>query len=75
MANQYQGLMHSTEIFDDAVKVLYTFDDQNKTNCLARWPQALDIRTANLDESTQIGVIELKTCIQAIVSASPEFVA
>lgn len=75
MANQYQGLMHSTEIFDDTVKVLYTFDDQNKTNCLARWPQPLDIRTANLDESTQIGVIELKTCIQAIVSASPELVA
>lgn len=62
-------------IYDGAVKVLYTFDDQNKTNCLARWPQVLEIRTANLDESTQIGVIELKTCIQAIVSASPELVA
>ncbi len=60
---------------DHAVKVLYTFDDQNKTNCLARWPQALDIRTAPLDESTQIGVVELKTCVQAIVSASPELVA
>lgn len=57
------------------VKVLYTFDDQNKTNCLARWPQVLDIRTAYLDESTQVGIIELKTCIQAIVSASPELVA
>ncbi|KAL8795129.1 MAG: hypothetical protein Q9195_002426 [Heterodermia aff. obscurata] len=57
------------------LKVLYTFDDQNKTNCLARWPQALDIRTAYLDESQQIGVIELKTCLQAIVSASPELVA
>ena len=57
------------------MKVLYTFDDDNKTNCLARWPQILDIRTVNLDENTQIGVIELKTCIQAIVSASPELVA
>lgn len=57
------------------LKVLYTFDDQNKTNCLARWPQVLDIRTASLDDSIQIGVIELKTCIQAIVSASPELVA
>lgn len=57
------------------MKVLYTFDDQNKTNCLARWPQLLEIRTAFLDESTQIGVIELKTCLQAIVSASPELVA
>ena len=58
-----------------AVKVLYTFDDQNKTNCLARWPQVLNVRTARLDESTQIGVVELKTCIQAIVTASPEIVA
>ena len=57
------------------MKVLYTFDDQNKTNCLARWPHALGIRTAYLDESTQVGVIELKTCLQAIVSASPEIVA
>ena len=57
------------------VKVLYSFDNENKTNCLARWPQPLDIRTANLDENTQIGVIELKTCIQAIVAASPELVA
>lgn len=57
------------------MKVLYTFDDQNKTNCLARWPQVLNVRTAYLDETTQIGVIELKTCIQAIVSASPELVA
>ena len=57
------------------MKVLYTFDDQNKTNCLARWPQVLHIRTASLDENTQIGVIELKTCIQAIVAASPELVA
>ncbi|MCJ1248960.1 hypothetical protein MMC30_006181 [Trapelia coarctata] len=57
------------------LKVLYTFDDQNKTNCLARWPQVLNIRTACLDETTQIGVIELKTCIQAIVAASPELVA
>lgn len=57
------------------MKVLYTFDGENKTNCLARWPQPLDIRTAYLDENTQIGVIELKTCIQAIVAASPELVA
>ena len=57
------------------MKVLYTFDNENKTNCLARWPQPLDIRTAYLDETTQIGVIELKTCLQAIVAASPELVA
>jgi hypothetical protein len=57
------------------VKVLYTFDDQNKTNCLARWPQVLQIRTVAMDETTSIGVIELKTCIQAIVQCSPELVA
>lgn len=57
------------------MKVLYTFDHENKTNCLARWPQNIDIRTAYLDQNTQIGVIELKTCIQAIVAASPELVA
>ena len=57
------------------MKVLYTFDDQNKTNCLARWPNILQIRTARLDQSTQIGVTDLKTCVQAIVTASPEIVA
>ncbi|KAJ5489047.1 hypothetical protein N7539_003937 [Penicillium diatomitis] len=57
------------------LKVFYTFDNENKTNCLARWPHVLDLQTAYLDEQTQIGVIELKTCIQAIVSASPELVA
>lgn len=57
------------------MKVLYTFDDQNKTNCLARWPQVLRVRTAYLDESTLIGIIDLNTCIKAIVSASPELVA
>ncbi|KAJ5939070.1 hypothetical protein N7466_002204 [Penicillium verhagenii] len=57
------------------LKVLYTFDNENKTNCLARWPHVLEIQTAYLDENTPVGVIELKTCIQAIVSASPELVA
>ncbi|EGE81041.1 GATA transcription factor [Blastomyces dermatitidis ATCC 18188] len=57
------------------LKVLYTFDSENKTNCLARWPHLMDIQTAYIDEETQVGVIELKTCIQAIVSASPELVA
>ncbi|KAF2817539.1 uncharacterized protein BDZ99DRAFT_405234 [Mytilinidion resinicola] len=57
------------------VKVLYTFDDQNQSNCLARLPSALNIPTVSLDENTQVGVIELKTCIQAIVTASPELVA
>ncbi|TVY25760.1 CENP-A multicopy suppressor protein [Lachnellula hyalina] len=57
------------------LKVLYTFDDQNKTNCLARWPPVLQVQTVAMDETTSIGVIELKTCIQAIVTCSPELVA
>lgn len=57
------------------VKVLYTFDDQNKTNCLARWPHVLQIQAVVMDENATIGVIELKTCIQAIVQCSPELVA
>ena len=51
------------------VKILYTFDDDNKTNCLARFPHALNIPTVALDNNTQIGVIELKKCIEAIVNA------
>ncbi|KAI9768199.1 MAG: hypothetical protein M1840_005029 [Geoglossum simile] len=57
------------------LKVLYTFDDQNKTNCLARWPHAINVQVVYLEESTPIGILELKTCIQAIVAASPELVA
>lgn len=54
---------------NQAVKVLYTFDDDNKTNCLARLPNALPIPVVALDETTQIGVVELKICIQAIVAS------
>jgi hypothetical protein len=35
----------------------------------------MTIRTAFLDQSTEIGIIELRTCIEAIVAASPELVA
>lgn len=54
---------------DPTVKILYTFDDQNKSNCLARLPNVLSIPVVSLDEDTQVGVIELKTCIQAIAAA------
>lgn len=57
------------------VKVHYTFDNENKTNHLVRWRDEVKVRTAFLDENTQVGVIELKTCINAIVNASPELVA
>lgn len=51
------------------VKVLYTFDDENKSNCLARLPGAMSIPTVAVDESTEVGVIELRACIRAIVAA------
>ncbi|KAI9667301.1 MAG: hypothetical protein M1821_000116 [Bathelium mastoideum] len=57
------------------VKVSYTFDDENKTNCLARFPDVLNIPTVAIDNSTQIGIVELKKCIKAIVAASPELIA
>ena len=57
------------------LKVLYTFDAENKNNCLARWPHILDVRTAYLDDDTLIGLIDLKTCIQAVTSSSPEIIS
>ncbi|KAI9740227.1 MAG: hypothetical protein M1834_004805 [Cirrosporium novae-zelandiae] len=57
------------------LKILYTFDQDSKVNCLARCSQVLDVRTAFLDERTQIGVVDLKTCIQTVLNASPELVA
>lgn len=57
------------------VKVLYTFDDENKTNCLARGNDVLQIKTVALDETATIGIIELKTCIELVVQSSPELIA
>ncbi|KAG8530414.1 uncharacterized protein KY384_004916 [Bacidia gigantensis] len=62
-----------TSVRQMRLKVLYTFDE-DKTNCLARWPHTLDIRTVFLSADTQVGIIELKTCLQAIATASPEIV-
>jgi len=56
------------------VKVLYTFDDQNKTNCLARGQDVLQVQTIALDETTTIGILDLKTCIEAVIQCSPELV-
>ncbi|PNS17641.1 hypothetical protein CAC42_3036 [Sphaceloma murrayae] len=57
------------------VKVLYTFDDNNKTNCLARIRDVLRIPSVPIDDKTQIGVIELRQCVRAIVDHSPEIIA
>ena len=57
------------------VKVLYSFDKDNKDNCLARISDVLNIPAIAIDDSTQVGVIELRQCIQAVTAASPELVS
>jgi hypothetical protein len=57
------------------LKVLYTFDAENKNNCLARWPHVLELQTAVTDDLTQIGVVDLKTCLDALASSSPELLS
>ena len=54
------------------LKVLYTFDSEQKDNHLARWPQPLEVQAAFIDEKNQIGVIDLRTCLDAVTTASPE---
>ncbi|KAF2723606.1 hypothetical protein K431DRAFT_242424 [Polychaeton citri CBS 116435] len=57
------------------VKVLYTFDIDNKTNCLARLQEILEVPALPIDENTQVGVVELEQCIQAVLAASPELLS
>lgn len=57
------------------VKILYTFDRDNKDNCLARIQDVMNIPVVPIDEGNQVGVIELQQCIRAITSASPELVS
>ncbi|ETN41757.1 uncharacterized protein HMPREF1541_03694 [Cyphellophora europaea CBS 101466] len=54
------------------LKVLYTFDVDSKDNHLTRWPQSIQVNTCFLDNVSQIGVVDLRTCLEAIVTASPE---
>ncbi|KAK4168961.1 hypothetical protein QBC43DRAFT_83403 [Cladorrhinum sp. PSN259] len=56
------------------LKVHYTFDRDNIVNCLARWPHILQIQTIPLDERNSIGVVDLRTCLQAVAQCSPEIV-
>ncbi|KAF8449733.1 hypothetical protein BDZ91DRAFT_802991 [Kalaharituber pfeilii] len=57
------------------LKVLYTFDPEGKQVCLARWPQFVYTQVYYLNPQTPIGVVDLKTCLNSIASASPEIVA
>ncbi|KAK4179195.1 hypothetical protein QBC36DRAFT_84970 [Triangularia setosa] len=56
------------------LKVQYTFDRESQVNCLARWPHLLHIQTIPLNERTTIGVVDLRTCLQAVAQSSPEIV-
>jgi hypothetical protein len=57
-----------------SVKIHYTFDKNSRENCLARWPNILQIQTIPLDERNSIGVVDLKTCLQSVAQCSPELV-
>ncbi|KAK5993446.1 hypothetical protein PT974_06877 [Cladobotryum mycophilum] len=54
------------------LKVHYTFDKEAKINFLARCPQTLQVQTIAIDETTTIGVVDLRTCIHTITESSPE---
>ena len=54
------------------LKVLYTFDIEQKDNHLARYAHPLEVQTAFIDETSQIGVVDLRTCLEAVTTASPE---
>lgn len=54
------------------VKVLYKFNREDKFDCLARPSQTYAVQTIPIDQSTTIGVIDLRICIQAVVDCSPE---
>ncbi|KUI71054.1 hypothetical protein VM1G_06899 [Cytospora mali] len=55
------------------LKVQYTFE-KDQQNCLARWPQTLQIPTVAIDERNAIGIVDLRTCLQAIAQCSPEII-
>lgn len=57
------------------LKILYTFDTESKDNHLTRWPQSLQVNTCFVDNANQIGVVELRTCLEAVTTASPELIS
>lgn len=54
------------------VKVLYSFDE---TKCLARSPQAREIRVINSDREWPLGIIDIQTCLDAVTTSSPEILS
>ena len=58
--------------FPPPVKVHYTFDKDGQDRCLARHPQLINAQTFVLDESTTIGLVDIRLCLQAVSQCSPE---
>ncbi|KAI1375168.1 hypothetical protein F4677DRAFT_142614 [Hypoxylon crocopeplum] len=56
------------------LKVQYTFDKDCQERCLARWPHILHIQTIPMDNQNSIGVVDLRTCLQAVAQCSPELI-
>ncbi|KND93985.1 hypothetical protein TOPH_01610 [Tolypocladium ophioglossoides CBS 100239] len=54
------------------LKVHYTFDKDAKVNCLARYPHTLHVQTIPIDETSAIGVVDLRACLHAVIECSPE---
>lgn len=54
------------------VKVLFTLDGDGSSSCLARLEGTHNIPTIPIDATTRIGVIDLKTCLDAVMKGSPE---
>ncbi|KAB5575634.1 hypothetical protein GE09DRAFT_1092771 [Coniochaeta sp. 2T2.1] len=71
---QQQGDGYGPQTRPMGLKVQYTFDRDGQVNCLARWPHILHIQTVPLDDRTSIGVIDLRTCLNAVAQCSPEII-
>lgn len=54
------------------VKVAYTFDDESKSNCLARYPHLVHSRAVQVDRDLLVGAVEFKTCILSMISSRLE---
>lgn len=57
------------------VKVHYTFDKDSQDRCLARHPQVINAQTLALDETTTIGLVDIRLCLQAVSQCSPELLS
>ncbi|KAK9474818.1 GATA transcription factor, partial [Dipodascopsis tothii] len=57
------------------LKILYTFGDAQATNCLARAAGVFQVHVVCAEDSTLLGVIDLRAVLTAVASASPEVIA